>query len=64
MLLGSAEHMDDLVSAYNNTLTALMETGAPERQKIITVKDHAPPPPWFNANIETPKRAKRNAEKQ
>jgi hypothetical protein len=54
-------NLEDLVSQYNKTLTAILDEHAPLQSKYITLRPHSP---WFNEDIKKAKICRRTAERQ
>jgi hypothetical protein len=53
--------LDDLLEQYNTIFSSLVDQHAPEKTKTITIR---PVTPWYNEEINTAKRARRNAERK
>ena len=55
------DNIADLVDQYNTTLSNVLNTHAPARRKVITIKHQSP---WYTEAIHKAKRKRRRAERQ
>lgn len=53
--------LEDILECYNTTLSAILDKHAPVNKKILTIR---PRVPWYNQEIRSAKRLRRQAEKQ
>ena len=55
------DNIEELVNLYNTTLSDTLDSHAPARTKMITIKHHSP---WFTQEIQEAKQKRRRAERQ
>ena len=56
-----SEVLDVLVEQYNKTLEALLDSHAPLKRKMVTIRPHTP---WYTEEIATEKRKRRSLERR
>ena len=61
LLVNPPSNLDSLVKCYNRTLKTLLNKYAPEREKEVVLRPHAP---WYDEKIQLAKQERRRAERQ
>ena len=61
LLLKSYSHLNTLVEQYNRTLLSILDTHAPEIQRLITVRPSAP---WYTQEVADEKNKRRRLERK
>ena len=61
IISSNSSDADDLVNQFNLQLTSLLDSHAPARTRVVTVRPHAP---WFNNTLRDEKKKKRACERK